>query len=840
MQKPSLYSSIYVLGTALAIAFTMIIAEIYYVKVANIAPEIHRRETYTLQAMRLKDGSDQGQIVTYDVFRDLLRPMKTPTCVTSTMDFWGIDEYYMKLADGQHDRHIRVKLTDPDFFRLYAFTFVEGRPYSQDDFDSQRPVVVVTEEVMRSLGSVSEAIINNRPYRICGVVETPSVLTKDCAADVYIPYTAQGILSDHHFEYPEFPYQVHFLVPSDKRDAFMQELHEVEARYNAVHPDQPVDMTGPLGNVYGSVLYDLSCVFEAWGKNLTWYLLPAFLLLLLVPALNLSGMVAARMQRRLPEMAVRKAFGAKRRTLLWQVIRENLRLTLIGGLVGLCLAWIALYAWRDWVFHIFSGTYGLDPVVPILRGEMLFAPAIFLIALFVCCTLNVLAATLPAWLSLRRPIVEGMMREEEGAEGGWRQKIWLAAELVLVTIACWWAFDPVLVGAYVHRLPLGYDPDRLVQLEVGNTVTQQERSDNFFENLQEEERLLQKVLAMDDVELAYPAYSTPLGFGIVTLSTTCFHENDSLTCWRWNFNRDSRMFEVYGLQSLTPSVPTSELTHDCVPGETVIITRAVAMSLFGTTDVAGRRLTVEELNYDHDQPSWGNWVHQDYRIRAVVEDIRFSDDDRDCTNIFFCTDGSRLNTPIVLRLREGVDAEQFIQRHQRQVETELTMEHCFVRRMQSSRAAMAEASLRKHPDRLMRRNLLIAAFFGVNLALGVFGTLLMYTRQRREEAGVRRAFGATRWRIFRGFIREAFVLTTICVAVGCIIYFQFAITRGLYDGFSTTNPSVRLWFDSFGPHFLIVSACVYLIILCTVVVGTALPAWHICRSEIVEAIKEEG
>jgi putative ABC transport system permease protein len=192
----------------------------------------------------------------------------------------------------------------------------------------------------------------------------------------------------------------------------MQELKEVEVRYNAVHSDDPINITAGLKSHYAAVWQDLGSVFSAWGSNLTWYVAPAILLLLLVPALNLSGMVAARMLRRLPEMAVRKAFGAKRRTLLWQVIRENLTLTLIGGLLGLCLAWLALYAWRDWAFYIFSGIYGQSPVVPILRGEMFLAPAIFLIALVICCTLNVMAATLPAWWSLRKPIIQGLMAKQ--------------------------------------------------------------------------------------------------------------------------------------------------------------------------------------------------------------------------------------------------------------------------------------------------------------------------------------------------------------------------------------------------------------------------------------------
>ena len=96
-------------------------------------------------------------------------------------------------------------------------------------------------------------------------------------------------------------------------------------------------------------------------------------------------------------------------SLLVQVIMENLTMTLIGGAVGLCLAWAALYGWRDWIFDIFSYEYNNNGSIPIIKGEMLFGPVIFLIALLACTVLNILAATLPAWFSLRKPIVESMM-----------------------------------------------------------------------------------------------------------------------------------------------------------------------------------------------------------------------------------------------------------------------------------------------------------------------------------------------------------------------------------------------------------------------------------------------
>ena len=169
----------------------------------------------------------------------------------------------------------------------------------------------------------------------------------------------------------------------------------------------------------------------------------------------------------------------------------------------------------------------------------------------------------------------------------------------------------------------------------------------------------------------------------------------------------------------------------------------------------------------------------------------------------------------------------------------MVTEHCYVRQME----VLSEVQDKQAKDvplgRQARRNLLIAAFFAINLAFGVFGTLLMYTRQRREEAGVRRAFGATRWSIFWGFIREAWLLTTVSVLLGCIIYFQFAAGRGLYDNFTSPDSAIHLWFDDFGTHFLVVSVIVYLIILCAVLIATAIPAWRICRSEITGALKDE-
>ena len=87
-------------------------------------------------------------------------------------------------------------------------------------------------------------------------------------------------------------------------------------------------------------------------------------ILLLVPAINLSGITLSRMRRRMEEIGVRRAFGATRGELLRQVLAENLVVTLMGGVLGLILSYIAVLCMRDWLLNTsMSGYYGVDTQV---------------------------------------------------------------------------------------------------------------------------------------------------------------------------------------------------------------------------------------------------------------------------------------------------------------------------------------------------------------------------------------------------------------------------------------------------------------------------------------------
>lgn len=124
-------------------------------------------------------------------------------------------------------------------------------------------------------------------------------------------------------------------------------------------------------------------------------------------------MISGRMEGRLPEMGIYKAFGATRRYLLGRVLGENLVLTIWGGLVGLLFAWSVLVWGRNWIFgFIFPDIYLYHTPDILVTAQMLFSPWVFLSAFLVCVVLNVASALIPVWNSLRSEIVYSLNQKK--------------------------------------------------------------------------------------------------------------------------------------------------------------------------------------------------------------------------------------------------------------------------------------------------------------------------------------------------------------------------------------------------------------------------------------------
>ena len=118
-------------------------------------------------------------------------------------------------------------------------------------------------------------------------------------------------------------------------------------------------------------------------------------------------MTESRMERRMAEMGVRRAFGAPVGTLMRQVISENFFFTFLGGMAGLLFSYLIVFLGRNWIMQI-GLSYGTVPpegVNVALSPSMLLNFPVFGLALGVCLALNLLSSLIPAWRASRKEIV---------------------------------------------------------------------------------------------------------------------------------------------------------------------------------------------------------------------------------------------------------------------------------------------------------------------------------------------------------------------------------------------------------------------------------------------------
>ena len=417
MKQNKLFTGIYVVGTALAIATTMIMAIVYYVKIAPVYPEVNRDRTLFMELAREKVGTSTNMSPwSLKAVKEWFYPLKNAEVVSAEIKNYGNE--FIQPMDGSGDFKIYTKYIDTNFFQVYDFRFVEGKPFAEADLQSAIPTAVITDAMARRLygdatGAVGKTFtMNYVDYRVVGVVEAPSFLCKQSFAQIYFPYT---LLTGYDHSGGRSKMLGVFnvtMVAKDKEQeaALREEIKELYRKYNTSQDEvELIQLEQPRSfalTVFQTSVSDEAFAWKAVFKKLGLTLL----VLLLVPALNLSGMIAGRMETRLSEMGVRKSFGAHRNGLLGQVMWENLLLTLAGGLLGLILAWTALYACRDWLFALFDDrpVLAIEGVSTSVSGEMLFAPSIFLAAFLLCLVLNLLSALIPAWNSLRNPIIQSL------------------------------------------------------------------------------------------------------------------------------------------------------------------------------------------------------------------------------------------------------------------------------------------------------------------------------------------------------------------------------------------------------------------------------------------------
>ena len=419
MRQNKLFSSIYITGTGLSIAFTMVLFIIYYVKFAPVYPEYNRNRTLVIDMMNITQKDNPGNYscnhgLSYkvvDMLKDL--PHLDKIGASSMMgDYLG---YALTMPESNEVYMPIVNLTDRGFWEVFTFDFIDGKPYEQADVEAGLPKAVISESLAKRIFTRSDVAgeyidLDGKDVQVCGVVKDASTATPITVGEIYLPLYFLDKLRPSSFDYGlSGSVQLYLTAPSeDDIESLRSEVQEVFKQHNL----QDEKLNSNLMNqpdIWWKNYFRTECNHEPDIAKAIRGILYMLLALLFIPAMNLCGMISSRMDERLSEMGLRKAYGATNRSLIGQILTENLLLTIIGGLLGLALAYIITIAGGETILNLMDENVTLFKTISTkINLEMLINLPLFLTVFGVCVLLNLISALVPTLLALRHPIIHSI------------------------------------------------------------------------------------------------------------------------------------------------------------------------------------------------------------------------------------------------------------------------------------------------------------------------------------------------------------------------------------------------------------------------------------------------
>ncbi|MFT4223599.1 ABC transporter permease [Dysgonomonas sp.] len=405
LRQNKFISIITIIGTALAIMMIMVIIVTDSIKKTSIPPEINRDRVMYLKNEIKKSKDEKGMqsngVISYEIYKGYLSDLKKPELVSLQQDSWN--KAVVTTAENEMDRMgLKLKITDANFWEIMDLTFVGGSPYSEEDFKSGLKKAVITEETAKKLYGNESALgktinVDFNPYVVIGIIKDISPIFNYAHSDIYIPFTSRGNYKEDGF--------LILLLAKDKSDfnAISEEIRAAERKFNATDTKWNLTLMGPFN--HSVQLLNASSNEEPNAKGYHRKMIFILSLLLLIPAINLSSFSLSRIKKRIEEIGVRKAFGAKKHMILVQVLYENFITSLIGGIIGLILSYIVVIWLKQWLLGIESGSS-----LPI---ETFVSIPIFVAVFIVCMLLNLLSAGIPAYRASRIKIVDSLSKNQE-------------------------------------------------------------------------------------------------------------------------------------------------------------------------------------------------------------------------------------------------------------------------------------------------------------------------------------------------------------------------------------------------------------------------------------------
>ncbi len=406
MRHQKMMTWVSISGTALSIFLVMAFYMGEKAKTAAVAPETDRDRILTghyIDIVNQEVGSSQSGGISYETAKRFYEGLEGVEKVAYAS---GWPETMNVGMRGKKTIPLIVKKTDAEFWGMYDFTFIDGKPFDAATVESGGKRVILTRSVARKVFNEEkvagrEILMQHVPYVVQGVVEDMSPMLKSTLSGIYMPLGPDDRKESENHMGNIFAYIL--LAP----DADVEAIRgEVESRYKRFNAELEKERPGWKA-VYHGQPYDASTVADAdYGSNTTpdntskrnrTYII--YVVLLLLPAINLSSMTRSRLRHRVSEIGVRRAFGASRLSIVNQILGENFIITAAGGVIGLVLSFIFMLTLNNLFFPTASILDTVPNANPTL--EMLFTWHVFMVGLVFCFVLNLLSAFVPAWRASR-------------------------------------------------------------------------------------------------------------------------------------------------------------------------------------------------------------------------------------------------------------------------------------------------------------------------------------------------------------------------------------------------------------------------------------------------------
>ncbi len=269
-----------------------------------------------------------------------------------------------------------------------GISIADGRFLSAADAEGGRPVCVIGSTVATNL-FVRESplgrkvVVGQQSFEVIGVLEKQGDLFGQFDNQAIIPLRQMTAAFLHTRDVELIEVKVKDVA---ELASAREELHTVMRRIRRLAPGDPDDFAINQQEQILEMVHKITAIIGGIGLFITG-------LSLFVGGIGIMNIMFVSVAERTREIGIRKAIGAKRRTILLQFLIEAATICLIGGAIGLGIAW---------------------PVTLLLQSYIpaTLSPLVVGLALLVSLATGVLSGFVPAWRAARMNPVDALRSGE--------------------------------------------------------------------------------------------------------------------------------------------------------------------------------------------------------------------------------------------------------------------------------------------------------------------------------------------------------------------------------------------------------------------------------------------